>query len=140
MRSVIKILALLALPWFLPLAGAGAQSGTSSALAGTVTDNSGALIPRATVTATDVNTKTARTGETDASGHYLLSQINPATYQIKVTASGFGIASSEATPVGVGRTVTVNFTLSVSFASQTVEVTAQQGLAESGKPEYIHDA
>ncbi len=134
MRSVIKILALLALLWFLPLAGAGAQSGTSSALAGTVTDNSGALIPRATVTATDVNTKTVRTGETDASGHYLLSQINPATYQIKVTATGFGIASSEATPVGVGRTVTVNFTLSVSSASQTVEVTAQQGLLSLDNP------
>jgi hypothetical protein len=134
MRSVIKILALLALLWFLPLAGAGAQSGTSSALAGTVTDNSGALIPHATVTATDVNTKTARTGETDASGHYLLSQINPATYQITVKASGFGIACAEATPVGVGRTVTVNFTLSVSSASQTVEVTAQQGLLSLDNP------
>src|SRR6202050_1288549 len=134
MRPVIKKLVLLTLLWFLPLAGAGAQSGTSSALAGTVTDNSGALIPHATVTATDVNTKTARTGETDASGHYLLSQINPATYQIKVTASGFGIASSEETPVGVGRTVTVNFTLSVSSASQTVEVTAQQGLLSLDNP------
>lgn len=100
MRSVIKILAPLTLLWFLPLTDAGAQSGTSSAMAGTVTDNSGALIPHATVTATDVNTKTDRTGETDASGHYLLPQINPATYQIKVIASGFGIASSEATPVG----------------------------------------
>ncbi len=134
MHSVIKTLALLALIWFLPLTGAGAQSGTSSALAGTVTDNSGALIPHATVTATDVNTKTARTGETDSSGHYLLSQINPATYQITVNASGFGIAASEATPVGVGRIVTVNFTLSVSSASQTVEVTAQQGLLSLDNP------
>ena len=134
MRFMIKTLILLTLLWFLPLADAGAQSGTSSALAGTVTDNSGAVIPHATVTATDVNTKTARSGQTDASGHYLLSQINPATYQIKVTASGFGIASSEATPVGVGRTVTVNFTLSVSSASQTVEVTAQQGLLSLDNP------
>jgi hypothetical protein len=134
MRSMIKTLILLTLLWFLPLADAGAQSGTSSALAGTVTDNSGAVIPHATVTATDVNTKTARSGETDASGHYLLSQINPATYQVKVTSSGFGIASSEATPVGVGRTITVNFILSVSSASQTVEVTAQQGLLSLDNP------
>ena len=134
MRSVIKILAPSTLLWFVLLAGAGAQSGTSSALAGTVTDNSGALIPHATVTATDANTKTTRTGETDASGHYLLSQINPATYQITVAASGFSVASSEATPVGVGGTVTVNFTLSVSSASQTVEVTAQQGLLSLDNP------
>jgi hypothetical protein len=133
MLSVTKRFSLLALLCILPFAGAGAQSGTSSALAGTVTDKTGALIPNATVTATDLNTKTARTGETDASGHYLLSQINPATYQITVNASGFGIASSEATPVGVGRTVTVNFTLSVSSASQSVEVTAQQGLLSLDK-------
>jgi hypothetical protein len=134
MLSVPKRFSLLALLCFLPFSGAGAQSGTSSALAGTVTDKTGALIPNATVTATDLNTKTARTGETDASGHYLLSQINPATYQITVNASGFGIASSEATPVGVGRTVTVNFTLSVSSASQSVEVTAQQGLLSLDNP------
>jgi hypothetical protein len=132
--SVLKRLFLLAKFWLLPLAVAGAQSGTSSALAGTVTDNSGAVIPHATVTATDLNTKTARTVETDASGRYLLSQINPATYQITVTVSEFGVASSEATPVGVGRTVTVNFTLSVRSASQTVEVTAQQGLLSLDNP------
>jgi hypothetical protein len=132
--SVLKRLFLLAKFWLLPLAVAGAQSGTSGALAGTVTDNSGAVIPHATVTATDLNTKTARTVETDASGRYLLSQINPATYQITVTVSEFGVASSEATPVGVGRTVTVNFTLSVRSASQTVEVTAQQGLLSLDNP------
>jgi Carboxypeptidase regulatory-like domain len=132
--SVLKRLFLLAKFWLLPLAVAGAQSGTSGALAGTVTDNSGAVIPHATVTATDLNTKTARTVETDASGRYLLSQINPATYQITVTVSEFVVASSEATPVGVGRTVTVNFTLSVRSASQTVEVTAQQGLLSLDNP------
>ncbi|WP_160115122.1 TonB-dependent receptor [Bryocella elongata] len=122
----------MTLLWFLPIARA--QSGTSSALAGTVTDKSGALILHATVTATDVNTKAFRTGETDAGGHYLLSQINPATYQITVAAPGFGVASSGATAVGVGRTVTVNFTLSVTSASQSVEVTAQQGLLSLDNP------
>ncbi|WP_348268072.1 TonB-dependent receptor [Edaphobacter paludis] len=134
MRSILKTLFLLLLFWFLPLIGARAQSGISSALAGTVTDSSGALIPHATVTATDVSTKAVRTGQTDASGHYLLSQINPGTYQVAVTSSGFGVASSEATPVGVGRTITLNFTLSVSSASESVEVTAQQGLLSLDNP------
>src|SRR5271168_3097195 len=116
MHFMLKPPLLLPLICFLTLPCAHAQSGTSSALAGTVTDNSGALIPHATVTATDANTKAVRTGETDASGHYLLSQINPATYQVTVTSSGFGVASSEPTPVGVGRTVALNFILSVSSA------------------------
>ncbi len=111
-----------------------AQSGTSSALAGTVLDGTGALIVGAKITATDVNTRAVRTGATDTSGHYLLSQVNPGTYQVSVASAGFGVAASEATPVGVGRTVTLNFTLSVNSASQTVEVTAQQGLLSLDNP------
>jgi len=130
----LKSLLLLPFLCFMPLSHCSAQSGTSSALAGTVIDGSGALVPNATVTATDVNTKAVRTGETDASGHYLLSQINPGTYEVVVTSSGFGIASSDAAPVGVGRTLTLNFTLSVSSASQSVEVTTQQGLLSLDNP------
>ncbi len=111
-----------------------AQSGTSSALAGTVVDGSGASIQAATVTATEVNTQALRTGKTDTSGHYLLSQVNPGTYRIAIAASGFAPASSEPTAVGVGRTVTLNFTLSISSSSQTVEVTAQQGLLSLDNP------
>ena len=78
-----------------------AQSGTSSALSGEVTDSSGAAVSGATVTTTDINTKATRTGETDATGHFLFSQINPGTYQVTVEASGFAISKSEPTPVGV---------------------------------------
>jgi Carboxypeptidase regulatory-like domain len=113
---------------------AWAQSGTSSAVAGTVVDNSGASVVGAKITAIDVNTKAIRTGKTDAIGHYLLSQVNPGTYQVSVSASGFEVAASEATAVEVGRTVTLNFALSVSSTSQSVEVTAWQGLLSLDNP------
>src|SRR5271170_1353380 len=103
-----------------------AQSGTSSAISGEVTDSSGAAVSKATVTATDINTKTTRTGETDAAGHFLFSQINPGTYQVTIEASGFTVSKSEPTAVVVSRTVTLNFSLRVQSNSQTVEVTAQQ--------------
>src|SRR5208283_4962429 len=106
----------------------GAQSGTSSAISGTVTDASGAVIVNASVAATEVDTKSTRTGQTDAGGHYLFSQMNPGTYRISVRIAGFADVVSEPTPVGVGRNVALNFTLQVSSTSQTVEVTAQQGL------------
>ena len=134
MRSLLKTLLPMTIFWFVLVPCANAQSGTSSALAGTVTDKSGAFIPKARITATDLNTKAVRRGETDPSGHYLLSQINPGAYQIAVVASGFGVASSEAIAVGVGRTVTLNFTLSVSSTSQSIEVTAQQGLLSLDNP------
>ena len=112
-----------------------AQSGTSSALSGEVTDPTGASIPRTTVTITDMSTKATRTGETDASGHFLFSQINPGTYQVTVEANGFATSQSEPTSVGVGRTVSLYFSLRVQSASQSVEVTAQQGLLSLDNPD-----
>ena len=138
MRFSIKSLAKLSLLLVLSILLSGqsvlGQSGTSSALAGTVVDTTGASVPHAGVTATEVNTKATRSGVTDASGHYLLSQVNPGTYQVSVVSSGFGAAQSELTAVAVGRTMTLNFTLSVGSASQTVEVTAQQGLLSLDSP------
>ncbi len=111
-----------------------AQSGTSSALSGEVTDPSGAVIARATITMTDTNTKATRTGETDAAGHFLFSQINPGMYEVTVEARGFAVAHSEPTTVGVGRTVSLNFRLQVQSSNQTIEVTAQQGLLSLDNP------
>ncbi len=113
---------------------APAQSGTSSALSGEVTDPSGAAIARATVTITDTNTKATRAGETDAAGHFLFSQINPGTYEVMVEARGFAVARSGPTTVGVGRTVSLNFRLQVQSTKQTVEVTAQEGLLSLDNP------
>ena len=111
-----------------------AQSGTSSAMAGVVTDASGGAISNAAVTATELNTKATRTGRTDTDGRYLFSQINPGAYQVTVEAAGFAIAKSQPTAVGVGRTITLNFSVQVSSASQYVEVTAQQGLLSLDNP------
>jgi hypothetical protein len=111
-----------------------AQSGTSSAISGTVIDTSGAVVANAAVTATEVNTQSERTGRTDAGGHYLFSQVTPGTYRVRVLVAGFAEAASVPTPVGVGRNMALNFTLQVSSASQTVEVTVQQGLLSLDNP------
>src|ERR1700679_162784 len=113
---------------------AHAQSGTSSAISGTVTDATGALVPNVSVTATETNTKAIRTGKTDVSGHYLFSQVNPGTYRVTIRASGFATAASEPTAVEVGRNVALNFSLHPESSNQTVEVSAQQGLLSLDNP------
>jgi hypothetical protein len=115
------------------MAGTGAlrllaQSGTSSALAGTLADRSAAVIPNAQVTATEVNTGAARTVQSNSEGRFLFSQINPGTYRIEVRAPGFAVVTSQPTSVSVGQTATVNFTLSLASTSQAVEVFAESGL------------
>jgi len=110
------------------------QSGTSSALAGNVADASGAAIPAATITAVEIDNKATRTGKTDAAGHYLFSQINPGIYQVSAAAAGFGPSTSPPTTVGVGRTVTFNFSMQPGSASETVTVNAEQGLLSLDNP------
>ena len=92
----VALFALLAAANTLPLR---AQSGTSSALAGTVADPSGAMIPAAQVKATEVNTGAVRTVQSNADGRFLFSQVNPGTYRIDVRTSGFGVAVSQPTSV-----------------------------------------
>ena len=124
-RSILAISLLLTL---VNLGQLAAQSGTSSAISGTVLDSSGATVANAEVKAIEVDTKTTRAEQTDPGGHYLFSQVNPGTYQVTVQTNGFAVSTSAPTPVGVGRTVTLNFSLHVQTDNQTVEVTAQQGL------------
>ena len=111
-----------------------AQSGTSSALAGTIADGSEAVIPGAQVTVTDVNTRAVRTARSNAEGRYLFAQINPGTYRVAGEAGGFGPADSQPSAVPVGQTIALNFTLSPAATSQTVEVTTQTGLLSLENP------
>ncbi len=111
-----------------------AQSGTSSALAGSVLDPTGAVISNAQVKATDVNTGSVREVQTNLEGRYLLSQINPGTYQVEVHAQGFGLGRSQPTIVPVGQTAQVNFSLVPAATSQSVEVTEQSALMSLENP------
>ena len=127
-RTVLAFLLLLT------MVNIWAQSGTSSALAGSVLDPSGAVIPNAQVKATDVNTGSIREVQTNPEGRFLLSQVNPGTYRMEVHAQGFGLGQSQPTIVSVGQTALVNFTLSPAATSQSVEVTGQSALMSLENP------
>jgi hypothetical protein len=111
-----------------------AQSGTSSAVSGAVLDASGAALPDATVTATEIDTKATRTVQTDSNGRFLFSQLNPGTYTVTVRATHFAEQTSQPIAVEVSRTTALNFKLAVSSTSQTIEVTAQQTLITLENP------
>ena len=111
-----------------------AQSGTSSALAGTVSDRSGAVLPDAAVTAVETETHATRSGVTNAQGRFLFSQINPGTYVVSVHANGFADAQSAPTVVPVGRTIALDFALQLASNAQSVQVQAEQGLLSMENP------
>ncbi|MGD0890101.1 MAG: carboxypeptidase-like regulatory domain-containing protein [Terracidiphilus sp.] len=111
-----------------------AQSGTSSAITGTVLDATGSVLPGASIIATEVETRAVRTVQTDQDGRFIFSQVNPGTYTVTVRAMGFAEQTSQPIAVQVSRTASLTFNLSVSTTSQTVEVTAQQTLLALENP------
>ncbi len=104
---------------------AHAQTNTTSAIAGVVTDSTGAVVPGAIVKAINTGTGEIRTTTTDASGSYRLSQLSPGRYTVTAAAGGFE-KSSQTIDVSLAAVLQGNFILSVGQANTTVEVTSSE--------------
>jgi Carboxypeptidase regulatory-like domain len=107
-----------------------AQS-TTATLQGTVTDQTGAVVPNAEVTATNQGTNVARTAKTGSTGDYLIPALPLGTYQVEVQASGMGRQVAKGLTLEVGRTVMRNFTLKPASVAETVEITSEAPVVES---------
>src|SRR5580704_10217118 len=100
------------------------QSTSSGTVAGSVTDQSNAVVPGATVTLTDSSTNIARTTTTNKEGRYIFVDVTPGIYNIAVTKSGFATTKTEKQEVKVGESITLNLSLQVGGANVVVEVSA----------------
>lgn len=100
-----------------------AQTAATGSVVGTITDQSGAVVPGARVTITDTATGNTQSTSTNNEGHYIFVNVTPGTYNLKITKSGFSTTSTTQV-VRVGLTNTVNLTLHVGQATTTVEVQA----------------
>ena len=81
-----------------------AQSGSTSALTGTITDPTGAVIPGVTVTATATATNQARTVLTAEDGVYRIPLLEPGAYRVRFSLAGF--KTSEVTAINLTVTET----------------------------------
>jgi hypothetical protein len=117
----LTILFLLVLLLLAP--GADAQLYTGS-VTGVVTDPSGATVPGAKVTLVDQDKGFAFTATTDSTGRYLLRSIPPGTYRISVEAANFQSQRQEGIRLDVTQNISVDFSLKVGAATETVEVRA----------------
>jgi hypothetical protein len=100
-------------------------------IVGTVTDPSGAIIPSATVTVTNIGTNDKRTALTDAAGNYRFVNLAPANYRLEVEASGFKRLTRESIAVQVQSAVRSDARLEVGAVSETVEVSAAAPLLQT---------
>jgi hypothetical protein len=102
---------------------AHAQLSTTAAV-GTVTDATGAAIPGATVTLTQIETNVVRTVTTHADGAFRAEFLPVGPYKMKVTASGYKVTERSGIALQVLNTATLDVTLSVGEVSEVVNVTS----------------
>jgi len=102
----------------------GAQSAGTGAITGTVTDASGATVPKVTVTSTSKATNQARSMVTGSDGVYKFSLLPPGDYSLKFGAANFKSAEVSTVTVVITETSTVNQVLEVGAVTEKVTVEA----------------
>ncbi len=116
-------LGLAALAMLLALTPAArAQDAATGAVAGRVTDASGAAVAGVKVKATRTATGAVRETTTDADGNHVLTSLVPGEYRIEFEAAGFNPRALDHALVQVGARLTVDAVLDVQGRAETIEV------------------
>ena len=97
----------------------------------TSSDTSGAAVPGATVTATNVDTQFTRTTTTDESGQYAVRLLPLGNYKVDVTLDGFKNFSQTGIVLEVGRNARIDATIEPGNVSEVVSVVADAPLVET---------
>jgi hypothetical protein len=100
-----------------------AQSAGEGVIEGTVTDSTGAVVPHATITITNVATSVATVRESTGAGFFSISPVLPGTYTVQVTAKGFKTLVQDNVVIDALQTRTISPILAVGTETQTVTVT-----------------
>ena len=128
---VARVLVLLALTAF--ATPATAQLPTAS-MRGIITDGQGAVLPGATVTATQQQTGLKRSTQTNASGEYRIVALPSGVYEIVAELSGFTNQTRRVELV-LNQEAEVTFTLGLGGRAEVVNVTAETPMVNTTKSE-----
>ncbi|MBA2355859.1 MAG: TonB-dependent receptor [Acidobacteria bacterium] len=112
------------------LAQSTAVNGT---IEGTVTDNTGAVLPGVTVTVTSPDTGAERVAVTNESGLYRATLLPLGGYRVVAELQGFKKFEQTGINVGAGQTATVDVALQVGALTETISVTADAPVVDTAK-------
>lgn len=117
-RIVLSVVAVLA------VASLALAQSISGDLVGTIYDQTGAAVPNAAITVTNMATGVATNTVSNSTGQYRVGNLSVGTYKLSITAAGFTKAEVNSVPIELNKVVTANVTLQVGQAATAVEVTA----------------
>jgi hypothetical protein len=109
----------------------GASQTVTSAIVGTVTDASSAVVPGVKITVMNQGTQIQWSTTTDALGNYTVSQLPPGTYTVEAEAPGFKKFVRQNINLEMIRQLRIDITLETGAVTETVTVEAQTPLLET---------
>jgi hypothetical protein len=114
------------------------STSVSGDIRGTITDPSGAVLAKVTVTATDPQTGLRRNAASDTAGQYRLTGLPPGSYDLMAQLPGFATGIRRGIAVSLGRTVVSDFQLKVSSVAVQIEVNDAPALVETEKGSQVN--
>ncbi len=123
MKIRILVLSLSVLA-FLVTGQNSAWAQATASLRGTVTDQSGGIVAGAKIILTNTATNIARQSETGSDGSYLFDVVQPGTYKLTVSSSGFATFTQAGVVLEVNQNGRLDVKLQIGQSTQVVEVTA----------------
>ena len=135
LRFKLALWALLLFGMVIASSPAAFSQGGTGAINGTISDTSGAVIPKAKVTLTNTANGAQRSVVSNDTGTYVFPGVIPGTYNVEVTADGFNTSKIAELKIEVNQTVTQNFSLAVGSTKQEVTVEASVVHIESSTAE-----
>ena len=110
------------------------QTSNQGAIVGTVLDSSGAVIPNAEITVTNVDTGVSQHATSNATGNYRFSFLVPGNYKLSAKSAGFKTKLVTNVTVTVGQLLREDMTLDVGAASEETTVSATEAPIDLDTP------
>jgi Carboxypeptidase regulatory-like domain len=129
--SVVGLFALCLFAFFMGYANPMSAQTQTGRILGAVTDQSGGVLPGATVTVTDVQRGISRTLVTDGDGAYVASSLLPGTYMVRVQAAGFKTFDRPDILLEVAKDVRMDFTLQPGEQTTQIIVSGNAEMVDS---------
>ncbi|HYR90512.1 MAG TPA: TonB-dependent receptor [Terriglobia bacterium] len=104
---------------------------TTATVYGVVQDPTGAVLPGATVVATNQGTNLSREGVTDERGEFAIPALPAGTYTLKIELAGFKTYLNQGLQLGAGQTVRQTFSLAIGQLSENITVAESAPLVET---------
>jgi outer membrane receptor protein involved in Fe transport len=116
--------------------GAMAQSTTTGAINGTVTNPNKEVVAGATVTVKNNGTNKEESATTDDNGGFKVTNLPPGTYTVAINGSGFAPFTNNTVVVEVGRSTPLDVALSLQGVTGTVQVTAEAPVINTTQQDF----